>query len=68
MGERGCEHRGPKTQHLLVIRARQMEVLQPLVPLYRQFWHGASRSEARIPPGPSLGGASMKGFWDSLGI
>ena len=34
----------------------------------RQFWHGASRSEARIPPGPFLGGASMKGFWDSLGI
>ena len=35
---------------------------------YRQFWHGASRSEARIPPGPFLGGAPMKEFWDSLGI
>ena len=28
----------------------------------RQFWHGASRSEARIPYGPPARGWKMMGF------
>ena len=43
-----------------------MEVLQPLVPLGNSGT--VPRGQRLESLGPFLGGASMKGFWDSLGI
>ena len=53
MGERGCEHRGLKTQNLLVIRAGQIEILHPLVPL---------GNSGTVP-----GGQRLESPWSGLG-